>query len=401
MTLPIIISACILILIAYFFDLVSHKVRTPSVIMLLTLGIVCQQLAKLLHFEVPDLSVLLPVFGTIGLVLIVLEGSLELEIERSKIQTIRKALFMAVVPKLLIAFGIGFAFYYSGGGSFKNCLANAIPLSIISSAVAIPSVSNLPKFKKEFIIYESSISDIAGVVLFNFVALHEQVNFDSVINFSGQIVLIGIITIIATIGISILINRLQHHVKYTPILVIIVLVYALCKTIHLPALIFVMAAGLFLGNIITLKDNKWVKKLHPLLLSKNVSHFKDITVEATFLVRILFFILFGFLINPADIINLETLPWAAGIVTAIYLVRFIFLRLVKAPVIPLLFIAPRGLITILLFYNIVPEHRISLVNISLIIQVVLITAIVMMIGMIVSREEKNEISAPPVISGLA
>lgn len=392
MTLPIIITACILILIAYFFDLISYKVRTPSVIMLLALGLICQQLARLLNFQVPDVSVLLPVFGTVGLVLIVLEGALELEIERSKIQTIRKALLVAVIPMIIIAFAIAFAFYFNGADNFKNCLANAIPLSIISSAVAIPSVRNLVTQKKEFIVYESSISDIAGVVLFNFVALNETIGFETIVNFSGQIVLIIIITILATIGISILINRLQHHVRYTPILVTIVLVYAMCKTIHLPALIFVLAVGLFLGNIQQLKKNKWVNKLHPDLLSKNVRHFKEITAEATFLVRILFFILFGFLINPADIANLDTLPWATGIVAGIYFIRFIFLKITNTPISPLLFIAPRGLITILLFYNILPDDRIGIVNTSLIIQVVLMTAICMMIGLITTREKKTRLA---------
>jgi hypothetical protein len=387
MTLPIIITACILVLIAYFFDLIAFRVKIPSVIMLLGLGLICNQLAIALHIRVPDLNVLLPVFGTVGLVLIVLEGSLELEVRKNKIHTIKKALLVAVLPMFILAFIIAFAFYWAGVGTYKNCLSNAIPLSIISSAVAIPSVKKLAAQQKEFTVYESSISDIAGVVFFNFVALNREIDFDSITKFSGQLVLIFLITVAATIGISILINKLQHHVKYTPILVTILLVYAICKTIHLPALIFVLSAGLFLGNIIPMKENKWIKKLHPLLLAKNVAHFKEITVEATFLVRILFFILFGFLINPADISNFETLPWAFGIAAGIYIIRLIFLKLTKMPVLPLLCIAPRGLITILLFYNIVPEDRIGVVNTSLIIQVVLITAIAMMVGLIMTKEK--------------
>lgn len=389
MTLPIIITACILILIAYIFDLLSFKIKTPSVILLLTLGIICRQLTTILHLHVPDLNVLLPVFGTVGLILIVLEGALELEIDKSKIGIIKRAMTVAILPMIIIAIVIAFAFYLTGQGSFKNCLANSIPLSIISSAVAIPSVKNLVQAKREFIVYESSMSDIAGVVFFNFVALNEVIDFESVTKFSGQIVLISLITVVATVVISILINRLQQQVKHTPILIVIILVYAIAKSLHLPALIFVLMCGLFLGNILHIKTNKWTNKLHPLVLSKNVKHFKEITVEATFLIRILFFILFGFLIELSSIANLETLPWALSIVAGIFFIRFVFLKLTKTPVSPLLFIAPRGLITILLFYSILPEEKIALVNTSLIIQVVLMTALIMMTGLIISKENQS------------
>jgi len=387
MTLEIIIASCILILIAYIFDVISFRVKTPSVILLLTLGILSQQLAFLFKIHVPDLHVLLPVFGTVGLILIVLEGALELELDRTKFPIIKKSLILAVIPMFIIAFGTAFAFFYFGHGSYKDCLANAIPFCIISSAVAIPSVRNLKASTKEFIVYESSLSDIFGVVLFNFVALNEVINLKAVTDFGIELFLIVVVTIVATFIIAELINRIKYHVKFTPIIIIIVLVYAIAKTFHLPALIFVMLCGLFLGNILHLKDNKWVKRMHPLVLSRNVTHFREITTEATFVVRILFFILFGFLIDINDIINLVTLPWALGIVAAIFTVRAIFLFLVRMPLVPALFIAPRGLITILLFYNLLPQEKIALVNTSLIIQVVLITTLTMMAGLVVTKKE--------------
>ena len=61
------------------------------------------------------------------------------------------------------------------------------------------------------------------------------------------------------------------------------------------------------------------------------------------------------------------------------------LKLFKVPLKPLLFIAPRGLITILLFLSILPENSIGLVDNALIIQVIIISALVMMFGMMTSR----------------
>jgi hypothetical protein len=92
--------------------------------------------------------------------------------------------------------------------------------------------------------------------------------------------------------------------------------------------------------------------------------------------------MFGYLISTSEIINPKTFPWAFGIVILIFILRYIQLKVSKIPMMPLLLIAPRGLITILLFLAIVPQQSIALVNDSLIIQVIILTAIFMMIGLI-------------------
>jgi len=382
MTLAIIIIACIILLTAYLFDVFALKRNVPSVILLVALGIAAHEVVIWTGVTLPDLNLLLPVFGTVGLILIVFEGALELKLTRSKAGLVKRAFIMSLVPMLLIAFGVAYIFYYSGAGSFKVCLANTIPLAIISSAVAIPSVKNLAAGKKEFVVYESSLSDILGVLFFNFVALNHEINIESLEHFGLQIVLIILVSVLGTIGISWVINRINHPVKHTPVLIVIILIYAIAKIEHLPGLVFVLSCGLFLGNVQRFARIKWIKKLDPDRLSKNIESLTELVVEATFLIRVVFFVLFGFLIEIADILNTETLPWAAAIVGFILLLRIIFLWLLKAPVLPLLFIAPRGLITILLFYAILPEEKIAPVNISLIIQVVLLTAIIMMIGLL-------------------
>ena len=107
--------------------------------------------------------------------------------------------------------------------------------------------------------------------------------------------------------------------------------------------------------------------------------------EGTFLIRALFFILFGFLIETSEVLNPQTFFWAVGIVAAIFVYRGIQLKISKLPLAPLMFIAPRGLITILLFLSIDPSHTISLVNNSLIIQVIILSALVMMVGLMTKK----------------
>ena len=389
MTTTIIIIICLIFLTAYFFDLTSSRTRIPSVILLLLFGWVIKQLFAFLKIEIPSLTTVLPILGTIGLILIVLEGSLELELNKKKLPIIGKSLIVSLLPMLILSFVIAFLFQYVGQFSFKDSLINAIPFCIISSAIAIPSVKNLLKSNSEFVIYESSLSDIFGIIIFNFIVLNETINTHSFINFTVQILIIVLVSFIATIGLSFLLSKSKHHIKFVPIILFVILIYAASKVYHLPGLVFVLLFGLFIGNIDELKQFKWLKIFDTENLNTEVQKFKNIVIEATFLIRTMFFILFGYLIETAEILNTETLVWSIGIVAGIFIVRFIFLKFTKLPITPLLYIAPRGLITILLFMAIAPSQSISFVNKSLIIQVIIITSLVMMIGIMQTKEIKD------------
>jgi cell volume regulation protein A len=386
MTTTIIITLCTLLLIAYIFDITSSKTKVPSVVFLLLLGWLVQQASVLFKIRIPDLTPLLPVLGTIGLILIVLEGSLELELKKSKIPLIKKSFFVALVPLFALAFLLAFLFHYFSGASFKDCMTNAIPLCVISSAIAIPSVKGLARPDREFVIYESSFSDILGVLAFNFVALNSTIGAETVGIFLLQLLIIAVISFVATLGLSFLLSKIDHHIKFAPIILLIILIYAVSKVYHLPGLIFILFFGLFLGNLDEMKNVSFINKLQPVALDREVKKFKEITIEATFIIRALFFLLFGYLIKTEEILNTQTLGWAAGTVTAIFVIRALILKLLKFSLNPLFFIAPRGLITILLFFSIDPGNYLSFVNKSLIIQVILFTAAVMMIGMIMKRK---------------
>lgn len=390
MTTTIIITFCILLLIAYAFDLTSSKTKIPSVILLLLLGWAVKQLTVLLDINLPDISTILPVLGTIGLILIVLEGSLELELNKSKFGLIKKSLFGALIPMIALAFLLAFAFRYFGHFGFKDSLTNAIPFCVISSAIAIPSIRNLSPLNKEFVIYESSLSDIFGVLIFNFLVLNETINTVSFGLFSLQLLIITVVSFIATIGLSYLLNKIEHHIKFIPIILLVVLIYAVSKVYHLPGLIFILIFGLSIGNLDELKQFKWIEKFKPDELNKEVKKFKELIIEGAFLVRALFFLLFGYLIETIEVLNTDTLLWSVSIVFFIFAFRTIQLRLSKLPLRPLLFVAPRGLITILLFLSIEPTHTISLVNKSLIIQVIILTALVMMFGLMANKPKIND-----------
>lgn len=384
MTAAIIISLCLLLLLAYFFDVTASRTRVPSVILLLLMGWGLREASLAFDMALPDLTPVLPVLGTIGLILIVFEGSLELKVEPSKLSTIRIAFVGAALSALGMAFLAGVIVHLSGNYSLKLSIANAIPLCIISSAIAIPTAQALGGHDKEFVIYESSLSDIVGVLMFNFVIMNEVINTMAFVQFGGQLLLMAVISFAATLLLAFLLHRINHHVKFVPIILLMILVYELSKIYHLPSLLFILLFGLALGNLEGLSRFPAVHRLRWTDLSAQIPRLREITTEGAFLVRSIFFLLFGYTLETVDVINPDTMIWSAGLVGIIYLLRALQLWISRLPMAPLLFIAPRGLISILLFLSIPSAQAIPLVNKSLLTQVIVLTALIMMIGMFTS-----------------
>ncbi len=389
----VIISICVLLLISYFFDITSKITKIPSVILLLAIGWLLNQIIGLSGFAIPDLNVILPILGTVGLILIVLEGSLELELNRSKKKLIGKTLLISTASVLIMTAAFAIWLNYEWGIDYREGIINAIPFCIISSSIAIPSAINLSSAKREFVIYESSLSDIVGVVFFNFATFGTAITLTGGFYFIGQFLLMIIISIIASLILAILLGKIDHHIKYGPIIISIILIYEISKIYHLPALIFILFFGLVLGNIDELRGVRFLKNVRFTRLNREVMLFKDVVIEATFVVRSLFFLVLGFVLETEDIINVESLRWSLSIVVLIFVVRFILLKIAKLDVQPLVFIAPRGLITILLFLAIVPADKVPFLNQSILIQIILMTTIIMMIGVILSDKKDEKAKA--------
>ena len=165
-----------------------------------------------------------------------------------------------------------------------------------------------------------------------------------------------------------------------------ILIYALSEIYHLPALIFILFFGLFLENIGELKKIKLFKRLGQNDLEEEVNKFKDIVREGAFLIKAFFFTLFGYSFQTEEIINPETLGLAFIITAAIFFIRLIILYLARIPILPLLYMAPRGLITVLLFFAIPASQVMPIINKSLIIQIIILTTIIMMLGMMFTRK---------------
>ena len=107
--------------------------------------------------------------------------------------------------------------------------------------------------------------------------------------------------------------------------------------------------------------------------------------------------------NIHSLINLSVLMNGIIIVILIYVIRAAYLKYgSRTDLIPELFIAPRGLISILLFFSIPETMKLSDTEDGLLLFVILATSMIMTYGLVRSRkqgkEEEEEIKIPTPIN---
>jgi len=381
-----------LVIFSYLFDLVANKTKLPSVLLLLLLGIGLRLLVDNLNLQTFNFLRILPTLGTVGLILIVFEGSLDLKYDRAKNKVIKGAFSSAFAILLLTVAVITFIVYQITGADLYRCFINAIPFSVISSAIAIPSVASLNKSTKEFIIYESSFSDILGIILFNFVVSNPHISPGSFASLGLETVLILILSVISCVFLLYIMGKISHHIKFFLIISILILVYAIGQSYHLSSLVLILAFGLFLNNADTIKY-AWFKSIFIYKnLANDLTQLHQLSAETAFIIRTFFFVIFGFTMNIYELNDQNVLVNGFLILLSIYMIRFTYLLIFKRQhVLPEGFVTPRGLISILLYYNLPESIKLPEIGTSFLFLVVLGSSLVMSIGLMTSKRVKPSI----------
>ena len=359
-TLSILIVLPLLIIFSYVFDIIARKTKFPAVILLMFTGISVRLATTIYGIDDFDfLEGLIPVLGTIGLILIVLEGALELNITVEKLPVIIKGFLAAGLILILNVIAISLAFEHLLGMTHQTAIIYATPLSIISSAVAIPSSAGLRQQEKEFVVYESTFSDILGIMLFNYAIRQFETNqslvsAESLLALGGQILGVIVVSLFITFCLFQLLQKIEHHVKFFLILALLILVYAFGKYFHLPALVTIFIFGLFLSNVNALLPGFLKRRLNLEETEKGLHEFHILTAESTFLVKTFFFLFFGFSIKITDFTSTEPFVYGLIIFGIMWALRYVYFTVTtfKLSPSPLVFISPRGLISILLFLQI-------------------------------------------------
>ncbi len=385
---------CGLIILSYLFSVLNRLTRIPSVLMLLGTGILLRYLSDLSGFEFFAPPTLIEIIGTVGLIMIVLEAGLDLEVNRAKLPLIRNSFFSALIIFLLSTFGVaGILMWYLPHVPFLHCIIYAIPLSIVSSAIVLPSVHHLSHAKKEFLIYEASFSDILGIMVFNFLTASQVITLNDTVWFFGSIPIGIVLSVVVCFILMLLLMKNKVDIKFFLAFAVLIVIYVGGKMLKLPSLLTILFFGLVVNNW---ELFKW-RPLHRYFTVDNVSEvrgfLKSITAESSFLIRTFFFIIFGFGINLNFLQDQMVLLVGAVIVGALLVLRYIYLRVVhRYDLFPELFYIPRGLVTVLLFYKIPTWQRMDQFDEGVLFFVILATSIIMMLGSVLYRDQPHSLS---------
>ena len=392
----IIVSLSVCIVLSYFFNEIAKRTNVPSVLMLIVAGVIVGQLLNFFPQYNVDFFPHLKVLGTIGLIMIVLEGALDLELTKEKRGLIAKATLLAVLGILGSVLFIAPIFYFLLNMDAGISLLYATPLAVISSAIVIPSVVSLNDYDKELLIYESCISDIIGIMIFNLILsiMQTQEVGGSITDFSVEFLVTILVSFVIGIGLVLLFKFLNAKVKLFFFISILILIYALGKMMHLSPLVMILMFGLILKNHSLFFIGPLKNLMTRMEFKKMEKDFHIISRETAFVLRTFFFIVFGLTIDLLSLVNFEVLVVSLMVFIGIYLVRILLLKVfAKQGTQVLEYVAPRGLITILLFYSI-PEDLISnSFQPSVILWVIILTSIYMTFGLIRYAKEPTETEA--------
>ncbi len=392
----LIIEASAIIIISYFFNILSKKTNIPSVLMLIVLGVVLNYGIKAAGAEI-DFFPILQVLGIVGLIMIVLEAALELKLERDKAIPILVAFALALVGLLLSTWIAALILQHFLEMPTQQAWIYATPLSILSSAIIIPSVVGLRNDKKEFHIYESTFSDILGIMMFYFLTgniVDESTGHaegGGVSGFIGGVLLTIVISLVASYAIILIFQNIKSHVKLFVLIAVLMLLYSVAKLYHLSPLIIILVFGLMIANMELFFPGKFRKYLN---LEKAMHIYEElhiITLETAFVVRTFFFVIFGISIVLSSLADWNVVMVSLLIIASIYVIRFVMLRLTMgSDIIPQVYIAPRGLITILLF-NAIPESiQFEGFNSGILLFVIIGTSLIMTFAMIYDKNRSGQ-----------
>ncbi len=385
LTIVLIVTAGLIVL-SYFYSLAFRYFKIPSVLLLIATGFALRHTAPGEVFF-SNTTFILQVLGSIALVLIVLEAGLDLRLTRDRSAIIAKALLSSVGILLLCSLLFGLIVYLFHEVSFRIAYINAFPLAVISSAVAIPSIPrHISENSREFLIYEATFSDIVGIMVFFFVLEHERFTGEAVMAFTGGLFVTVLVSFFVALLLLALLNRIRLQVKFFLIFSVLVLAYAIGKHFRLSPLLLILMFGIVMNNAPLFVRGRLRKVVDCSRMEEDLSLLKLVTAEFSFLVRTFFFVIFGYSMDFSSMLGLKPLLVCAFISGGIYAVRYLFLRFAaRVPIFPELFVAPRGLVTIFLFYSIPGALLIKGFTEGTLFLVILVSSLVMAIGIVSHR----------------
>lgn len=393
-TPSVLIALAAIVIVSYLFNLLAKKTRVPSVLMLLGTGIILGAFGKYFDFPQPNVQPSLEILGSIGLIMIVLEAALDLEFSKDRRSLVGRSFILTLLEMGFTVFFLAGLFHVGMDAPWENAILYAVPLSILSSAIVIPSIEYFKKDLKEFMIYQSTFSDILGIMLFYFlVEGFENPSGNAtewLLQFGWSFGISVIVSAVFSYLLVIMLQNIKTQLKLFLLISALILLYAVGKLLHLSSLLVILIFGMILNNPQLFFPGRLRRLLKANIVSTILKDFKLITRETAFIVRTFFFVVFGYSIDLSSLGNPLVIFFAVLSLIGIYQIRKVsVLWTVKTPSTLLNYLAPRGLITILLFYAIPANMSIDQFDNGILLYIILVSSSIMAWGMVRHKEKDD------------
>jgi Kef-type K+ transport system membrane component KefB len=226
----LVIGGSLVIILSYFANLLAKRTNIPSVLVLIGMGILIRQGLNAIGLtSIPFESLVLELLGTIGLIFIVLEAALELNLSREKMPLILKSATVALIALLGSSAAIAGFLHYAMNIPMYEGWVYGIPLSIMSSAIIIPSVSGLDDADREFMVYESTFSDIFGIMAFYLLLGNSETESANtvLINIGTNLLVTFILAVVVSYILVYVLQKITSPVKLFLSVAVLLLIYSI------------------------------------------------------------------------------------------------------------------------------------------------------------------------------
>jgi hypothetical protein len=244
-------------------------------------------------------------------------------------------------------------------------------------------------------VYESTFSDILGIMFFYLLLENADASKAGAVavNVLTNISLTLVLSVLVSYLLVFVLQKIQGQLKLFLTISVLLLLYAAGKIYHLSPLVLILVFGLMLNNA-KLFWFKGLRKFLDVKKIRSITHdFHVLTLETAFVIRTFFFVIFGITIVLASLMDWAVVFYSLLIVVVLYIVRLAALFVFKREsIFPLLYIAPRGLITILLFFSITsnyPQFIDPSFNQGILLFVIIATSLIMTFSLIQNGLKPN------------
>ena len=378
-----------LLMLAFLANRVFRVTRVPDVLVLMALGLIVGPVLGLV--KPSHLASTTNVLGTLAIVLVLFEGGLELDLRRTRRHFAGSLLLSFLAYGFSVAF-VGFLVHKGLGVPITTALAVGAVLGCTSSAVVLPVLQQLGAREpvKVTLMLEASWGDVLAVLTVGLLlGVGSQGGAVARHLVLGLLTQVGV-AIVFAVAAGILWSRLLpvlSDARFWQVMTfsIVLVLYAGTEALGASGLIAVLAFGLTLANFPGMDPRFRAVEEHSMSLQSQES-LLSFHSELAFLVRSFFFVLIGAITDLGSFRGHALL--IAGVLGTLFLARWLalqFSRLAFRDVEArerelMLWIMPRGLITVVLALQVVAVRSEVTFLSALAFAVILVTNVMVIIG---------------------